>query len=428
MKMHLLVKVLALFAWSIVSVANASDIDGDGIDNAVDNCLEVANPDQTDTDGDSFGNRCDPDFDNNLRVDFADLAYLKERFFSDDPLTDLDNNNRTDFADLAILKSMFFSAPGPGASADALKYNPGHYTKLLAINDGHDVMLESIKPGTKGFVKTYLWRELETAQGVYDFSEIESDLQLLATQGMQLIVQIMDKTFEDGGIPNPDYLSSDQYVRMNRKGGYTAIRWEPAVKAAFTAVVQALGTNFDSHPNFEGIATQETAPGLEDADLTETGYTPEKYRDALIDLLTAAAQSVPCSRIFWYQNFLPQNNAYLDDIAAAVESLPAVLMGGPDVLPDNESLQNLVYPRYDMFNGRLPLFAQIEASSYRHLHKDTSFPTKYWTTQEIFEFARDDLHANYIFWTRVLEPIPADSYAWDDDALPVIEANPVFNP
>ena len=424
MKMHLLVKVLALFAWSIVSVANASDIDGDGIDNAVDNCLEVANPDQTDTDGDSFGNRCDPDFDNNLRVDFADLAYLKERFFSDDPLTDLDNNNRTDFADLAILKSMFFSAPGPGASADALKYNPGHYTKLLAINDGHDVMLDFIQPGTKGFVKTYLWRELEPDQGVYDFSEIESDLQLLATQGMQLIVQIVDKTFF-GDIPTPDYLSSDQYVRLNRKDGYTAIRWEPAVQEAFKALIQAIGQSLDSHPNLEGIATQETAPGLDQDVLDDTGYTPEKYRDTLIDVLTSAAQSLACSRVFWFQNYLPGNNDYLDDVGAAVESL-GVMMGGPDVLPDNEPLVRLVYPRYDTFNGRMPLFAQVEGAVYRHEHEDTSFPTKYWTMQEIFEFARDEMHVNYLFWTRLITPNPPDSYSWWD-ALPVIEANPVIN-
>ena len=39
------------------------DSDGDGIPDLADNCPTVANPDQTDTDGDKVGNACDPDID-----------------------------------------------------------------------------------------------------------------------------------------------------------------------------------------------------------------------------------------------------------------------------------------------------------------------------------------------------------------------------
>ncbi|NND61311.1 MAG: hypothetical protein HKN49_13720, partial [Gammaproteobacteria bacterium] len=49
-----------------------SDLDGDGIVNSADNCTEHANPSQTDTDGDNFGNRCDPDLNNDGIVNFAD--------------------------------------------------------------------------------------------------------------------------------------------------------------------------------------------------------------------------------------------------------------------------------------------------------------------------------------------------------------------
>lgn len=426
--MHLLVKVLALLAWSIVGVANGSDIDRDGVPNDIDNCLEVPNPDQTNTDAseDAFGNRCDPDFDNNGRVDFADLALLKESFFGTNPLTDLDGNGRTDFADLAILKSMFFGPPGPGASAEARKFNVGHYTAMLPANDGDQAILDSVKPGVVGILKRYDWRQLEPSLGQYDFSEIESDLALVASQGLQLIVKIVDKTFKVNGIPTPDYLSSDQYIRVNRFGGYTAVRWNPYVIERMQALIAELGQRFDPDPNFEGIAIQESAPSLDDPELDATDYTPEKYRDALIAVLTNGMQSLPCSRIFWFQNFLPRNNGYLDDVATAVQSL-GVTMGGPDALPDDEPLQLLVFPRYDKFNGKMPLFTQVEPAVYRHLHEDTTFPTKYWTMQEIFEFARDDLHVNYVIWTRLIEPKPDDSYSWLD-ALPVIEANPVFNP
>lgn len=97
--------------------ATLFDSDADGHGDACDNCTRTGNPEQRDSDADGFGNLCDADFDNNLTVDFADLAYMKSKFFTADPGADFDGNGAVDFADLAILKSMFFSAPGPSGLA-----------------------------------------------------------------------------------------------------------------------------------------------------------------------------------------------------------------------------------------------------------------------------------------------------------------------
>ena len=89
------------------------DSDADKILDAMDNCTKVVNLNQRDTDGDGYGNYCDPDFDNNLIVNASDLAFFKTKFFTTDVDADLNGDGLVNAADLAILKLMFFSAPGP---------------------------------------------------------------------------------------------------------------------------------------------------------------------------------------------------------------------------------------------------------------------------------------------------------------------------
>jgi len=94
-------------------LSETGDSDSDGVLDATDNCVLRSNVLQTDTDHDGFGNACDPDFDQNSVVNFADLAYMKSKFFSTDALADLNADGYVNFADLAILKSYFFKPPGP---------------------------------------------------------------------------------------------------------------------------------------------------------------------------------------------------------------------------------------------------------------------------------------------------------------------------
>jgi hypothetical protein len=98
----------------------SSDSDGDAKGDNSDNCTLQPNTLQRDTDQDGYGNSCDPDFDNNLIVNAADLAYLKSRFFTTDQTgihADLTGDGIVNAADLAILKSFFFKPPGPSGIA-----------------------------------------------------------------------------------------------------------------------------------------------------------------------------------------------------------------------------------------------------------------------------------------------------------------------
>ncbi|WP_394200709.1 thrombospondin type 3 repeat-containing protein [Marinagarivorans algicola] len=104
----------APFAWSV-----STDTDGDGVINTRDNCREVANPQQIDSDNDGYGNVCDGDFDNNGRVDSADASLFVSAFSSQNLLYDLDESGRVGLEDFRYFNSVLLNnPPGPGAEQE----------------------------------------------------------------------------------------------------------------------------------------------------------------------------------------------------------------------------------------------------------------------------------------------------------------------
>jgi Thrombospondin type 3 repeat len=107
-------RIVATLNVDNITAIAAVDTDGDGVPDASDNCTLVANADQRDTNGDGYGNICDPDLDNNGIVNFTDLGLMKIAFFQSGDLdADLDGNQAVNFLDLSVLKTAFFGPPGP---------------------------------------------------------------------------------------------------------------------------------------------------------------------------------------------------------------------------------------------------------------------------------------------------------------------------
>jgi hypothetical protein len=110
---------LALGVLCTPLAVHAADSDADGIGDNADNCIEVANADQRDTNADGFGNLCDADLNNDLSVNFVDLGLFKAAFLtavgdaSYDPDADFNGDGFINFGDLAVLKASFLQAPGP---------------------------------------------------------------------------------------------------------------------------------------------------------------------------------------------------------------------------------------------------------------------------------------------------------------------------
>ncbi|MEM6640077.1 MAG: hypothetical protein AAF610_09250 [Pseudomonadota bacterium] len=137
----------------------ASDIDNDGVPDALDNCVETPNPDQIDTNGDGFGNRCDPDLDNDgLITNFGDLGILRAAFFSNpsspnwNPDADFNSDGVVNFTDLGVLRFFFFNAPGPIANvftnpAGGSWHDPANWSLGFIPNAAHAVRID-LAPGT----------------------------------------------------------------------------------------------------------------------------------------------------------------------------------------------------------------------------------------------------------------------------------------
>lgn len=303
------------------------------------------------------------------------------------------------------------------------KFNPGHYVSMNRFDTRADLS-KALRPGVAGAQIRYRWSDLEPTLDAYNLTEIAADLEVVAKKNVHLVVFIEDKSF-DGELPTPAYLR-DGYTLKNRNGGYTAKRWDPYVAERLNRLTSAIGEKFNCHPNFEGIAFQESALSLETQTLNDNGYSAEQYKNSLINILRTAAESAPNSQVFWYMNFLPQKQHYIAEIAAEVSAL-GVAIGGPDILPDRFSLKMNVYPFYSQFKDRMTLFSSMQYDSYAHEKVGiNSSQQLYWTLEELFVFARDTLHVSYIFWNRKTWRRPAGSYDWSD-AVTVIEENPTFN-
>lgn len=97
--------------WAVESALAAAvfadaDTDGDGIPDAMDNCLYRPNPDQLDVDLDGYGNVCDADLTNNAVVDLPDMgAVLSTLGSTTDPHNDITANDVVDLPDLGRILS-----------------------------------------------------------------------------------------------------------------------------------------------------------------------------------------------------------------------------------------------------------------------------------------------------------------------------------
>lgn len=250
----------------------------------------------------------------------------------------------------------------------------------------------------------YVWRELEPSKGEYDFKAVREDLALLAAHGKRLFIQIQDVSFDVRYKGVPRYLVTEaefhggvamQYVEKGRRrvaDGWVARRWDPAVRARFHALLNALGAEFDG--KIEGVNLAETAVGFEQGDALPAGFSFASYRDGIIANMAALKKAFPKSVTMQYANFMPgewlpdSDKGYLRGVYAAAQRL-GVGVGGPDLLPHRRGQLDHSYPLIAHSAGVVPTGMAVQEGNYGQERA---------TVGELHRFARDTLKADYVFW------------------------------
>jgi len=98
------------------------DTDGDGVWDEQDNCLLVPNPLQLDSDGDSCGNLCDADYNQDGTSGVSDLNLMRAAFGSTSgdpgylPGADHDENGIIGISDFNVLRQIYATVPGPSGT------------------------------------------------------------------------------------------------------------------------------------------------------------------------------------------------------------------------------------------------------------------------------------------------------------------------
>ena len=258
----------------------------------------------------------------------------------------------------------------------------------------------------------YTWRSLEPGKDRYDFSAIREDIAFLAAHNKKLFIQLQDVSFMKERVHVPIYLTRDtiyhgganqQLVDNNEAravgGGWMARRWDPAVQQRLSKLLLALGAEFDGRVT--GINFAETSVEFgESGRLFPSGFSPERYRDAIIENLRALKRAFPKSVTLVYGNFMPGEWRPDDDkgyLRAVYDSAKAfgVGVGGPDLLPFRQGQLRGAYPLMHEASRRVPVGIAVQEGNYGEINRETGRRA---TIPELYRFATDYLGADYIFW------------------------------
>ncbi len=236
-----------------------------------------------------------------------------------------------------------------------VKWNPGHYYYPMGTpkHEGNlSAMLTEFtnkvagQSSIQGVLVRTTWGQLETdTEGNYTrgFAYIDAILAHLAAMSPQkrlLLVLVNDansticsnttlafSTSNNQSMFIPRYLRQQGLVAVNNRDACVIKFWDATLASKFTAMVEAYGARYDSHPLFEGwvIGSPKETSGLG----TVTGYTAAAYFTQMTSIMTAAKAAFPTTNMILATN----GGAITVSQWITWQANNGVGQGGPDVAP-----------------------------------------------------------------------------------------------
>lgn len=305
-----------------------------------------------------------------------------------------------------------------------IAFSPGRASQAVSAPKNFVYFgLERARISEPGFLTTesivgaqlkYRWKELEPDRDRYDLRAILEDLAYLEEHGKKLFVQLQDVSFEEAIVNVPGYLRNDTvfsggvarqyYVEHDDDSaaipeGWVARRWDPAVSDRFIKLLQVLGQELDGR--VEGLNLPETAIEFgESGKLHPPGFTYESYFEGIKLQMTGARNAFRRSHVIQYANFMPgewlpgNDHGYLRGIYQHADRI-GVGVGGPDLLPYRRGQRHHSYP---LIAARNPGTVAGVAVQWGNMEDRNPVTGERVTVDELYEFAKDHLRLDYIFW------------------------------
>ena len=310
-----------------------------------------------------------------------------------------------------------------------VKWAPGHYYALQASTKDDASYLTGVyaematTPALRGVLIRYRWPEIETAKNTYDYTSLDARVADMAANGTKFILLLQHKTFKDTYPAAPAYLDDTEYEGGSYPyhsfgdapsvvKGHNIKLWNSNVKYRLNKLITELGARYDSNPAFVGIGLEETALGTPANGLPDLTQTQVDGYFSNLSLVHGKIMSeFPNTMAFQLANF-PKDQ--LSDLATRLENRGAG-WGGPDVRINDPKLvpPDGAYTYYPLLSGIVPLTPSIMPNNHNYIPPGETTAS---TPQELLDYARDTLKANFVFWTR--------TWALHDDILSLLQDAP----
>lgn len=302
---------------------------------------------------------------------------------------------------------------------ERVRFYPGHYLIARKPEGGNTVTsLSTILatdlpacPTYRGMQERLNWKYVETAEGVYDFSWIQSrlvSLQLSGSDIRKLCLLFVQRTFTDNHCV-PDYMLSDPIydggdtIHSGAGNGYM-IKWEnPYIVEKFRLMINAMaaslsagGVALRNNPQLAMIAISETASGSAVID------KPTHYA-GMGQVQTHLVRAFPQTMIRQITNY---PGPYLDTIFANLATAGVNTVGGPNTFDDEPGLESHqgyvgLYPRLRALKNTNIIAMEVQPADYPYSNLAGTggyVPTK----QQLLDFNKSaaNWEAHIILWDR----------------------------